>query len=211
MSLHRFTALFATLAALSFAPLAHAQDDDVGALRLGAYLALGLGGEIDLDSDAAGASADSDADPTIGFGLRAEVPVHEYVAVGGLFELLTFESDVWDERESVFDIDVWVKGRYRFELAPGVILEPYVGIPFGLTLAVLPDPNEADADAVWPGFNIGVLAGAAVLFQERFGGFLELGWRHHQVFEEANTFIGDFDLAIKTNQFALNIGFMVAF
>lgn len=206
----RLTALFAAVVALTISPLAHAQDD-VGTMRLGAYLALGLGGEIDLDSDAPAGSVDTDADPTVGFGLRAEVPVHEYVAVGGLFELLTFESDVWGERESVFDIDVWVKGRYRFELAPGLILEPYIGVPFGLSLAVLADPNDLASDAVWPGFNIGVLAGAAVLLQERFGAFLELGWRHHQVFAEANTFLGDIDFAVKTNQVALHLGFMVAF
>lgn len=202
----RWLALAILLACL--APLTaegQRNQSDVGDLRLAAYLALGFGGDADLSSGSSTSSAS--LDPTVGFGARLEVPIHDYIAIGGMFELLTFEADAAfsGEREAVFDIDVWVKGRYRFELSDGVALEPYVGLPFGLSLAVLDDP-DGSGDEAWPGFNIGVLAGAMLIVDSRFGGLLELGWRHHQVFNEAHTFFGDFDLSVETNQLAMHLG-----
>lgn len=202
---HRWLAPALVLASL--APLtAEAQrGDDVGDLRLAAYLALGVGGDADVTTGRSTSSVS--LDPTVGFGARLEVPVHEYVAIGGIFELLTFEADTVfaDEREAVVDFDVWVKGRYRIELSGGLAIEPYLGLPFGLTLAVLDDP-DGEGDEVWPGFNIGVLAGAMLIIDSRFGALIELGWRHHQVFNEARTFLGDIDLEIETNQFAMHFG-----
>ena len=203
---HRLLALAILLVWL--APLtAEAQrtERDIGDVRLAAYLALGFGGDADIG--AGDSSSSASLDPTVGFGARLEVPVHDYVAIGGIFELLTFEADgaFGGEREAVFDIDVWVKGRYRFELADAIAIEPYLGLPFGLTLAVLDDP-DGSGDEAWPGFNIGVLAGAMLIVDSRFGGLLELGWRHHQVFNEARTFLGDVDLSVETNQFAMHLG-----
>lgn len=186
--------------------IASAQVDDEGHFRLAAYLALGFGGDLDWNADSASDSASLDA--TIGFGARGELPIHDYFVVGGLFELLTIEAEGYfdNERESVFDIDVWAKARYPIEISNNLVLEPYVGIPFGLTLAVLND-LDGSGDSVWPGFNTGVLAGAMMIFDGHFGGFVEIGWRHHQAFHEENVpFFGDTSFKGVTNQFALHLG-----
>jgi hypothetical protein len=97
-----------------------------------------------------------------------------------------------------------LKARYPIELSQNLVLEPYVGIPFGLTLAVLND-LDGSGDTVWPGFNTGVLAGAMMLFDGHFGGFIEIGWRHHQAFHDENVpFFGDTSFKGVTNQFALH-------
>jgi len=212
MSLHHRWVAGALLIAC-FAPLtakAQRNGGDVGDVRLAAYFALGVGGDAEVTTGSSESSAS--LDPTVGFGARIEVPVHEYVAIGGIFELLTFEADTAfaDEREAVLDFDVWVKGRYRFEISEGLAIEPYIGVPFGLALAVLDDP-DGDGDEVWPGFNIGVLAGAMLIVDSRFGALLELGWRHHQVFTEVSSFLGDVDVSIETNQFAMHFGGFFAF
>jgi hypothetical protein len=197
------TLLFA-LSILIVPSLASAQDDLMH-LRLGAYLALGVGGDADLNVNDLDSSTELDA--TVGFGARGEVPIHEYFVVGGLFELLTFEAgEVTNaEREAVFNIDLWAKARYVFELTRELGLEAYVGIPIGLTLAVLND-SDGSGDDTWPGFNTGVLLGAMLLIQEHFGAFVELGWRHHQIFHEESTILGDIEMKIVTNQFAMHLG-----
>lgn len=187
--------------ALAFASPARA---DADAPRIAAHLALGFGG--DADANVGDASSSASLDPTVGFGFRVEAPVHDLVVLGGSFELLTFE---WDgagaEREEVFDFDGYVRGRYPIELREArVTLEPYVMLPVGFAMAVLPD---GDGDRVWPGWNIGVLAGLTVLLEDApVGFFFELGWRHHQVYTEQETILGDFDAKIVTNQLAMQLG-----
>jgi hypothetical protein len=195
---------------LSAPSAAEAQPRDQGHVRLAGYLALGVGGDLDWNVDRL--SGSEPLDTTVGFGARVELPVHDFVVVGGLFEVLTVEpsSRYWSgEREAIFDFDAWVRLRYVVELTRDIALEPYVGLPFGLTLAVLDD--EGGGDRVWPGFNTGVLAGVAFIFQQRFGGFLELGWRHHQVFDERRVFGSNVDLKLVTNQFAMNFGGLFIF
>jgi hypothetical protein len=204
-------ATWIAVAALAWTPIAAHAQDDIGHFRVGAYFALGLGGDIDADIDTPfGSTSGSDGlDATVGFGARGEVPIHQYVVIGGNFELLTFDSDDID-REAVFDIDAWAKGRYPVEINDGLTLEPYLGIQFGLALAVL-DDSDGSGDDVWPGFNVGVLAGAMLLIQEHFGVFLELGWRHHQVFHEEDTVIGNVETKLVTNQLGLHLGGLYQF
>lgn len=182
---------------------ARAEAEDVGHLRLSAYLALHVAGEADYN--VGNASGSADLDPTVGFGARGEVPLHDYFVIGGFFELLTFEADTAfdDEREAVMNFDLWARARYVFEVSRDVAVEPYLGVPFGLSLAVLNHPSGGDQ--VWAGFNIGVLAGA-LLRLGAFGAFFELGWRHHQVFWEQETAFGDIDWKLVTNQMALHFG-----
>lgn len=185
--------------------IASAQPESVGHLRFAGYLALGLAGEAEYAVDAS--SIDLDLDPTVGFGVRGEYPVHEYFAIGGLFELLTFEPEdtvFFDsEREAVFDIDLWLKGRYTIAIQSDLALELYAGLPFGLALAVLNDP-DGTGDETYAGYNIGILAGAMLLFGDHFGGFFELGWRHHGVFHEEN----NTDFSVNTHQLGMHFGFL---
>ena len=193
------------------AAAASAQDAPAPRAYLGAHLALGFGGDADTNAgDLRGSAA---LDPTAGFGLRADIPLHDYVSVGGMFEALTFETESTGsgfetERKWALDFDVLARVRYPIELS-GLVLEPYVALPFGLTIAMLDDP-DGSGDEPWPGWNVGVLAGAYLFSTAlRIGGFLELGWRHHQVYTESRgVFGGNIDIKVVTNQFAVNLGFL---
>lgn len=182
---------------------ARADADDVGHFRLSGYFALHVAG--DADANVGNSASSAELDPTVGFGVRGEFLAHDYFAIGGLFELLTFEADTAfaDEREAVLSYDVWARARYVFEISRDLAIEPYLGVPFGLSLAVLNHPSGGDQ--VWAGFNTGVLAGALLGFGQ-FGAFLELGWRHHQVFWEQDTAFGELEWKIVTNQFAMHFG-----
>lgn len=210
------TVFFAALALLSIPVLggsrASAQTAEDRDLRLGAHLALGLGGDADLFLD--GRKGSAALDPTVGFGLRAELPILDFVSIGGLFEALTFEFDsdtLGRDREWAFDFDAFVRLRYVIELPDaGLFLEPYVLLPLGFSFSMLDDPDgEVGDDEAWPGWNTGVLAGLSVLTSSGLGGFVELGWRHREVYTHVEVpFIDDLDLSLVTNQFALNLGFV---
>lgn len=190
---------------------ADAQMEDEQHLRISAHLALGFAGEGDLDvhSDAGSIEGDGDLDPSIGFGLRAEHPIFDFLSVGGMFEALSFLIDVPEaEREWAFDFDVFVRVRYLFEVVRGeVFLEPYALLPIGFTFAWLDDPGALErGDEAWPGWNTGALAGIAVITSSRFVGFLELGWRHLELYNQDQPAGIDLGLAITTNELALNVG-----
>lgn len=188
----------------SVASTATAQEDDP---RLAAALALGLGGDADITTGFPALDGSVDLDPTVGFGVRGEFPLHRYFVLGGSFELMTFELDGGGtdfEREEVFDFDGILRARYPVELsAESIWVEPYVALPVGFSMGVFP---EGDGDQVWPGWNLGVLAGAYLLVPPHVGFFLELGWRHHQVYSDVEVLGTNRDRKIVTNQFALQLG-----
>ena len=148
----------------------------------------------------------SPLDATLGFGVRAELPVHEYILVGGLFEVLAVDADSNGYTQWLVDIDALVKGRYPITLGE-IVLEPYLAMPVGFTVGRFLDAATATADdlANWPGWNIGLMAGAMVIWG-KLGAFLELGWRHHHVFHEYNNGGADIDNDGAMHQFAMNIG-----
>lgn len=188
------------------ASTASAQGAEDRGLRLSGYLVLGFGGDADLHSDPGGTISDA-LDVSAGFGARVEAPIHDYIAIGGLFEAVSYETDAaMAEREWAFDFDGFVRFRYVIELVPGDLsLEPYVLLPLGFTFSMLDDP-DGSGDEPWPGWNTGVLAGIAIMTSSRVGGFLELGWRHHEVYTRVSSILGNADLSLVTNQFALHLG-----
>lgn len=197
----RWTPLIALALGL-FPSLAGAQDlyeDDRA--RIGGHFALAMLG--DAETRAGNVEGDASLDPTLGGALRVEVPVHDYVVLGGWFEVLAFE---WDgpgaEREAVFNFDLLVRGRYPIEINASTGLEPYLQLNVGPTIAVLPIAGD---DEAWPGWNLGITAGAALLLDPA-GFFFEMGWRLHQVFNEQSTILGDVDLEVLTNQLAMQLG-----
>jgi hypothetical protein len=200
------------------APFGVAVLGDLVRARLAAYLALGLAGDADwsVDTSFGGVRGTASLDPTVGFGLRGELVASEFIAVGVLFELVTFQANANEvsnaEREALFNIDVWLKVRYDpLELNPNLDMELYAGIPVGLALGVL-NQSDGSGDDVWPGINGCVLAGAMVIVDSQFGFFLELGWRGHKIFHsEDRPFIGDVASKIGTDQFALHAGAALQF
>ncbi|MEO0321797.1 MAG: outer membrane beta-barrel protein [Myxococcota bacterium] len=180
---------------LAFATPAHAQRRAELQQQLNAYLLLGFGGDASYDP-----GEDVDLDPSVGLGLRYQAPLNANFAIGGLFEIRSFELDPDTNRQPVFDFDVFFKtgwivavGRSDFEV--------YGLAPFGLSIAS-EDEVFTGTNDTGIGFNLGLLAGGQWIIRERIGVFVEAGWRRHQIFSEEGG--GDFDVA--TNQFAMNLG-----
>lgn len=191
-----------------------AQDLADRSFRLGANLALGFAGEYDTYATGGGVSlhGEGDANPSVGFDVRGEVPVADFLVVGGWFELLTLQSDAsMAQREATFGIDGYVRARWVFELGDGsFFLEPYLLLPLGFTGAVV-DDDDGSGDDVWPGWNTGAFAGAQFLSAMGLGGYLEIGWRHGEVYHSGSVFGVDTDASIVLNELALNLGVVYAF
>lgn len=200
----------ALVASSVVASAASAQEIEDRSLRLEGGLVLGMAGE--LDANVGDLESNGDLDPSIGFDVRAELPIADFLAVGGWFQFLTVESEASGaEREETMSIDGFVRGRWVIEAVPReLFLEPYVLVPLGLSLAFLPD-GDGSGDDVWAGFNTGVFAGLQVLHGSGFGGYVEVGWRHAQVFwEESVPIFGDVESSLVLNEFALNLGVVFA-
>gem|GEM_PF-3446456 len=176
-------------------------------VRLLANLATGFAGELDTQvNDSRG---DFDLDPSVGFDLRVEVPVLDFLVIGAQFEFLGVLQDASGaEREEMFGFDGYVRLRWAFDVTLDFVIEPYLFLPLGFAMAVLPD---GDDDRVWPGWNTGAMTGAQFLHDSGFGGYLEVGWRHAEAYDHRTLFGVDFDSAITLNELALNIGFVYAF
>lgn len=184
------------------------------AQRLGGHFLLGLGGEGTVTTSTELGDVEGgewSLDPTLGFGLRADFPLHDFVLLGALFQGAAFDPDGRTDAQWMFDFDLVAKVRYAIELGDGLALEPYGAIPFGFTLADMFDPEQLlddDARSLWPGWNLGVLAGLNLLFGA-FGAYFELGWHHHQVYRGYDGALGaDVDVKVVVNQFVMHLGAM---
>lgn len=202
------------LALLVLSSEARAQEREDRSPRIAVNLALGFAGE--LDTQIGDSRADVDLDPTVGFDVRGELPVLDFLAVGVWFEMLGVLTDTnGAEREETVGFDAYVRARWVFEVIPSdLFIEPYVLLPLGFTAGILPD-DDGSGDDVWAGWNTGVLAGAQILHGSGFGGYLELGWRHAEVYDRRSvTILGTTlttDLALTMNELALNFGAVYAF
>jgi hypothetical protein len=214
--MHRPAALFAALLSVTelSAATAEAQEREDRSPRVAVNLALGFAGE--LDTQVGNSRADVDLDPTVGFDVRGELPVLDFLAVGVWFEMLGVLTDTnGAEREETVGFDAYVRARWVFEVIPSdLFIEPYLLLPLGFTAGILPD-DDGSGDDVWAGWNTGVLAGAQVLHGSGFGGYLEFGWRHAEVYDHRSvTILGTTittDLALTMNELALNFGAVYSF
>lgn len=190
--------------------------------RVAANFAMGVGGELDLYTSTrvgGGASTDnhgeSNLDPSIGFDLRGEGDVADFLSIGGWFEFLGVLVDATDaEREEYFAFDLYARPHYTVEVATGAFwIEPYVLLPFGLSLSPLPATPD-DGDDVWVGWNTAILGGAQFLHASGFGGYVEVGWRHAEAYRsESTTVLGttvDAKGSLVLNEVAINIGAVFA-
>ena len=208
----RVLACLVLLSAL-VAPAAAAQSISDRSPRLAGNVALGFAGELDSHARSRLGTLRSEVDlePSIGFDARGELPVLDFVAIGGWFEFLSVENDAsGSEREETFSFDAFVRLRWVFEvIARTLYIEPYVLLPIGFTMAVLPNASGS-GDEVWPGWNTAVLPGVQVLHESGFGGYFELGWRHAEVYQERSVLGTSTDISLILNELALNLGFVYA-
>ncbi|MBO6934727.1 MAG: hypothetical protein JJ863_07125 [Deltaproteobacteria bacterium] len=162
---------------------------------------------VDLDGPD---EIDFDLDPAIGFGLRVERKVADWLAIGGMFEFVAAKADGVDDRFFFIDADIFGKVLYELQLSSSMGLELYGLIPFGFTAGI--DGDETFGDEVRAfGLNTGLMAGAMLLLQH-FGIVFEMGMRHHSVWDEADFgVLGNRDVRLGVNQFALNFGVSVTF
>lgn len=208
------------LASLSlvFVARAEAQALDDRSPRVAANLAVGFAGELDAyaHTDALGGTTthtDVNLDPSVGFDLRGELPVLDFLVIGVWFEFLGVLSDqTGAEREETFGFDAYARGRWVFEVVPDFFIEPYLLVPIGFSMAVLPDGG---GDRIWPGWNTGALAGAQFVHGSGFGGYVELGWRHAETYDHRSTTVlgttVNADASLVLNELALNVGALFAF
>ena len=206
---YRGLACLALLSGLA-ASSAEAQSISDRSPRIAGNLALGLAGELDTHANTAlgSGSTEADLDPSVGFDLRGELPLLDFLVLGGWFQFMSYEVDASSaEREETFSFDAYLRIRWVFEaIANTLYIEPYVLLPFGFSMAVLPD-DDGSGDDVYPGWNTAVLAGAQILHESGFGGYLELGWRHAEVYHDHRVF-GELSLVV--NEMAMNLGFVYA-
>lgn len=192
------TALLVIVLASTLPSLAAAQN-------LSGYFALGAGGELHFDADdgpfGIGGDFEADLDPSLGAGVRFDVPVASIVSVGGLFEMGGYKVDDVDrEADLYFDFDVYAKIGPRIDLSGDLDVEVYGFLPFGFSI-FRPDDDGIDNLV---GLNLG-FGGGASLYMGRFAFFAEIGLRHRRVYDEVN----DIDVRISTTQAQLNFGAIV--
>lgn len=212
------TRLLLLVAALSaFAAPAAAQELQDRSPRLAANLALGFAGE--LDSQINDTRGEVDTEPSVGFDVRFELPVLDFLVVGASFGFLSVEPEGTSlsdpEREETFSFDGLIRARWVFEAVMNeLFIEPYVLVPVGFSMAILPD-DDGSGDDVWPGWNLSVVAGAQFIHGSGFGGYVEMGWRHAEVYDHRSaTVLGvtvNTDLSLILNELALNVGAVYVF
>ena len=187
------------------------------AQRIGAYFVTRAGAvsqEVSANVLGYAGEGTSDLDylPGVGLGVRADLPLHRFLLVGALFEAVAERPASGEQTYWQLDFDVALKVRYGLN-AGELRFEPYVGVPVGFTLGRFADPDnliDPDARGNWPGWNVGALAGLNAIYG-RVGGYLELGWHMHQVFQsyEATDFtVGDLEISqtLTMQRFSFQLG-----
>jgi hypothetical protein len=170
-------------------------------MRVSPYFLLGFGGEADVEVGPF--SGENDLDPTVGLGVRFEVPIWDYISVGGIFAWAAFQQDAPGlDRDHLFDLDPMIKGRYVLD-AGGMPLELHATFPVGFTVGSL-DAENTDAAVGW---NLGLLFGATLFVTDSIGVMAELGFMHHSVTSEQRG--AEFDAS--ATQGRLHLGASFAF
>ena len=182
----------------------HEEAED--AMRLSAYFPLHGGGEMRVDYEGPG-NPRAGLGTAVGLGVRFEIPLFKYMAIGAMWELLSF--DVSGFRDTLgMDFDVILKGRYVFGLTTRLDLEAYGFVPIGLSWM---RPGDGAASAVDPGvgFNTGFQGGATAIIDGRFGVFTDLGVRIRRIYSDViSTGSG---VVLRTAQLVWSLGGVLLF
>ena len=158
---------------------------------------LGLPGNLNQDGK------DQDLATTLGFNLRTDVPVADYVLLGPMLQLGSWRPEPKSGHSYFVDLDLVL--RFRAPITTSTLnYQLWLGMPIGVSVGV-PGGNFADAD-FGIGWNVGVLFGGAVHFTPKFGLFGEVGWEQHRLTHSRQD---QSDLDLKLQQALLNLGIVV--
>ena len=159
---------------------------------------LGLPGTLQADDRA------RNLDTTLGFNLRADTPVAQYVLIGPLIQFGSWRPDVTPAADHNYYVDLDLVLRFRAPITTSKLnYQLWLGMPIGVSVDKLGDDNAA----IGLGWNIGVLFGGAVHFAPKFGLFAEVGWEQHRMAHSQDNNLPDLDF--KLQQALLNLGIVV--
>lgn len=199
----------ASLASISSAEAQSVEHFKSSPTRVTGYFALTACCEAQLVNLDGPGEGEFDLDPGIGLGLRVERRLADWLALGGMFELLAAKADGVDDRFFFMDFDLFGKVMHEIELSGSMGLEVYGLIPFGFTIGLDGDDTFGDEVRAF-GLNTGLMAGA-MLILDHFGIIVELGFRHRSVWDEVDSIFGNADVRLGVTQFAMNFGVTAAF
>jgi len=181
--------------------------------RLAVFVGGGFGGEVEIVYDggflAGTGSADLDATPVA--GVRFEKAFLHYLAFGGELVSSFWRPSDENRRNPMLDLAITPRVRYPIVLNSRFMVEPYVVIPFGPSLAIWNDsfdPMGSGLDRANLGLVVGALAGATFLTRSHVGGMLEFGWIHHVAYDRDRDG-GRYTMTL--NQAVLRAGVVYAF
>jgi len=151
-----------------------------------------------------------DLAPTLGFNIRTDFPVVKYLLIGPLVQFGAWRPEALPgvsspSRNYYVDIDLYVRGRVPIDIDT-VGVQVWAGVPIGLTLSFLGNDVGANLEGFGIGWDVGVMFGGAVHFNNKFGMFTELGWLQHKMSHDRTGARGSEDL--KISQGVFNIGFI---
>jgi hypothetical protein len=203
---------FALLALTLFARVASAQDHSVQTHdRIALVVGGGFGGERSLhvnpDADIDVPTISADLDPSPVFGLRYIHAMSRYMTLASELRVTRYRADGADDRNTLFDFSVMPAGRFVIGIG-SYELEPYLGVPLGLTVNLLDADPPGDLGRGSVGFHLGLLGGVAFHMPFGLGVFVEFGWLHHEAFDKDDA---DTRYRLVLNQAALNAGVSYAF
>lgn len=164
--------------------------------------------QVDVSPSSAGGGGSVDNDPTVGAGLRIEHTLGDFLALGGQAEILSYKLEGAD-RNIGGHFDLWVKARYLHAINANLAQESYLGMPVGFSIVRFDQNPALTRDTSSLGWNIGLLAGTQFLVRGRLGTMLEMGWRRIELHNEVAA--SGANLTSKSNQFVLNIGYVMRF
>jgi hypothetical protein len=160
---------------------------------------LGFPGNLNRDG------AEQNLDTTLGFNLRSDVPLADYVLLGPMLQFGSWRPDQNPAANHSYYVDLDLVVRFRAPITTSKFnYQLWLGMPIGISV----DVASSDFGDTSPGigWNIGVLFGGAVHFTPKFGLFAETGWEQHRM---THTRDGQSDLDLKLQQPLLNLGIVV--
>ena len=160
---------------------------------------LGFPGNLNRDG------AEQDLATTLGFMLRGDMPVADYVLLGPMLQFGSWRPDQNPAPNHSYYVDLDLVVRFRAPITTSKLnYQLWLGMPVGVSVGI----PSSDFDGASPGigWNIGVLFGGALHFTPKFGLFAETGWEQHRL---THTREGQSDLDLKLQQALLNVGLVL--